>query len=83
MANDTDKNIRYNSLHDISLRKEELLKQIRHDQKEMGEMWSSMFKPEQKRGKKKGLSLQTVMSTGVGILDGALFAWKLYRKFKR
>lgn len=83
MTNDTEKTVQYNSLHDISLRKQELLRQIRHDQKEIGEMWNSMFRPEQKRGKKKGLSLQTVMSTGVGVLDGALFAWKLYRKFKR
>lgn len=83
MANETENTAHYKSLHDISLRKQELLKQIRKDQKDIGEMWNSMFRPEPKRGKKKGLSLQTVMSTGVGVLDGALFAWKLYRKFKR
>ena len=75
MTNETEKQTSYSSLHDISMRKEELLKQIRHDQHEM-------FRPQQ-RTRKKGLNLQSMLNTGIGVLDGALFAWKLYRKFKR
>ena len=82
MTNETEKQTSYSSLHDISMRKEELLKQIRHDQQQMGGMWNEMFRPGQK-SRKKGMSLQSIMSTGMGVLDGALFAWKLYRKFKR
>lgn len=81
MANHNEKVTAYKSLRDISLRKEELLGEIRKDQKEMGGLWGEMFRPERK-GKKKGFSLQGVMNTGIGVLDGALFAWKIYRKFK-
>ncbi len=82
MANNIDNRTHYKSLDDISDRKAELLKDIRKDQKEMGALWNDMFQPERK-SRKKGFSLQGMVSTGIGVLDGALFAWKLYRKFKR
>lgn len=41
-----------------------------------------MFKPE-KKSAKKGFKLSSLLSSSVGIIDGALFAWKIYRKFKR
>ena len=71
MTTDNDIRTHYKSLDDI-----------RKDQKKMGAMWNEMFRPGQK-SRKKGMSLQSIMSTGMGVLDGALFAWKLYRKFKR
>lgn len=82
MTDNNDNLTHYKSLEDISRRKAELLDDIRKDQKEMVSLWNDMFKPERKT-KKKGMSLQSLMSTGVGVLDGALFAWKIYRKFKR
>ncbi len=82
MTDNNDNSTHYKSLEDISRRKAELLDDIRKDQKEMVSLWNGMFKPECKT-KKKGMSLQSLMSTGVGVLDGALFAWKIYRKFKR
>lgn len=82
MTTDNDIRTHYKSLDDISLRKAQLLDDIRKDQKKMGAMWNEMFRHEQK-SRKKGMSLQSIMSTGMGVLDGALFAWKLYRKFKR
>ena len=42
----------------------------------------AMFKPE-KKTRQKGFTLSSVLSSSVGIIDGALFAWKIYRKFKR
>ncbi len=82
MANNIDNRTHYKSLDDISNRKAELLKDIRKDQKEMGVLWNDIFQPERK-SKKKGFNLQSMMSTSIGVLDGAIFAWKLYRKFKR
>lgn len=82
MEQNKERRTHYKSLGDISQRKAELLDCIRKDQSEMAGLWNEMFKP-QTRTKKKGFSLQTAMSTGVGVIDGALFAWKLYRKFKR
>ena len=80
----TKDNIRthYKSLDDISQRKAELLNSIRKDQRKMGSLWNEMFQPERK-SRKKGFSLQSAMNTGIGVLDGVLFAWKLYRKFKK
>lgn len=82
MNNNNERQLEYKTLHDISRRKAEILNSIRKDQKMMGELWNDMFKPQKKSGK-KGLSLQTIMNTGVGVVDGALFAWKMYRKFKK
>ena len=82
MTTDNDIRTHYKSLDDISLRKAKLLDDIRKDRKKMGAMWNEMLRHGQK-SRKKGMSLQSIMSTGMGVLDGALFAWKLYRKFKR
>lgn len=72
----------YHSLQDIRMRKEELLDGIRKDRKAMGKLVGNMFEPE-RRARQKGITLSGLLNTGVGLLDGALFAWKLYRKFRR
>lgn len=82
MANNNENRTHYKSLDDISQRKTELLAKIQKDQAEMGTLWNEMFKPE-KKSRKKGMNLQSIMNTGIGVLDGALFAWKIYRKFKK
>ena len=82
MANSNENRTHYKSLDDISLRKAELLGKIRKDQAEMGTLWNEMFQPE-KKSKTKGMNLQSILNTGIGVLDGALFAWKLYRKCKK
>lgn len=73
----------YKSLDDIDRRKRELLKGIRRDQKEMSKLCNEFFKPQQKKSRQKGFKLSSILSSSVGVIDGALFAWKLYRKFKR
>lgn len=83
MKNNNEKITAFKSLHDISVRKEELLKDIRKDQEQMGNLWNEMFHPQQKKARSKGISIQSLMNTSIGVLDGVLFAWKLYRKFKR
>ena len=72
----------FHSLDDIAARREELLKGMNKDQKEIGLLWNAMFKPE-KKTRQKGFTLSSVLSSSVGIIDGALFALKIYRKFKR
>ena len=71
----------YNTVHEIRLRKEVLLSEIKRDNQQMGILWKELFrKPEQK---KKGLTVASLMSTGAGLADGFMLAWKLYRKFKK
>lgn len=82
MVNDRERQSHFKSLDDIGQRKAKLLEDIKGDTKKMSALWNEMFSP-QRKSRKNGMNLQSVMSTGVGVLDGAIFAWKLYRKFKR
>ena len=71
----------YNTLHEIRLRKETILAEIRMDNQQMNILWKDLFrKPEQK---KKGLTLSSIMTMGTGVADGFLLIWKLYRKLKK
>lgn len=71
----------YNTLHEIRLQKEALLAEIRMDNQRINILWKDLFrKPEPK---KKGFTLASLMTTGAGVADGFMLAWKLYRKFKK
>lgn len=72
----------YNTLHEIRLRKELILSEIRRDNQQINVLWKELFrKPEQNR--KKGFTMASLMTTGAGLADGFMLAWKLYRKFKK
>lgn len=71
----------YNTLHEIRLRKETILSEIRMDNQQMNILWKGLFrKPVQK---KKAFTLSSLMTMGTGMADGLLLVWKLYRKYKR
>lgn len=72
----------YNTLHEIRLRKELILSEIRRDNQQINVLWKELFrKPEPNR--KKGFTMASLMTTGAGLADGFMLAWKLYRKFKK
>ena len=83
--NDGDSCIEYRSLNDIRLRKEALRKSIEADDKKIKTLWNSLFtKPDAfSKDVSKGKRISSMISIGAGAFDGALLAWKLYRKFKR
>ena len=61
----------YRTLHEIRLRKEVVLSEIRRDNERMNILWKDLFrKPKPQK-------------TGAGLADGFMLAWKLYRKFKK
>ena len=71
----------HNTLQEIRLRKQVLLSEIKRNNQQINILWKNMFrKPEPK---KKGLTLASLMTTGAGLADGFMLAWKLYRKFKK
>lgn len=72
---------KYNSINEIRERKEAVLSEMRKDNNEIGKRWRSLFQKSQQ--KKKGLTVASVISTGTGLIDGFLFVWKIYRKFKK
>lgn len=75
----------YKSLGDIRMRKEKLRKDLEADDAKIKRMWGSLFakpdllSPNASTGKK----LNSMLSIGAGALDGAILAWKLYRKFRK
>ena len=71
----------YTTLRSIEERKKQLLREIRKDNEKMNKLRHQLFaKPTPVKGGKR---MQTLMTTSVGMLDGILFAWKLYRKFRK
>ena len=65
----------YSTLHEIRLRKETILSEIRMNNQQINILWKDMFrKPEPK---KKALSLSSIMTMGTGMADGFLLIWKL------
>ena len=82
---DDDSCQQYNSLNDIRLRKEALRKSIEADDKKIKTLWNSLFtKPDAfSKEASRGRRIASMISVGTGAFDGALLAWKLYRKFKR
>ncbi len=77
--------IQYGSLNEIRLRKELLRKDIEADSAKIKALWTSLFVRPDALAKKATPSkrMQSLFSIGAGAFDGALLAWKIYRKFKR
>lgn len=82
---DISEKIQYNSLTEIRLRKDLLRKDIEADETRIKTLWKSLFTKPDALSKKAspGKRMQSLFSIGAGAFDGALLAWKLYRKFKR
>lgn len=81
--NDTqsvDLNGKINTLEDIAAYKARVKDEIRKDEKLIGQQWHSLFNDEERKNTNKWMSL---MNTGMGVVDGAILGWKLYRKFKK
>ena len=74
----------YKSLSDIRLKKDLLRKDIEADNAKIKTLWSTLFtKPDAlSSNATTSKRLNSLLHMGAGALDGALLAWKLYRKFK-
>lgn len=81
----TSDQIQYSSLNEIRLRKELLRRDIEADDAKIKALWNALFVCPDALSKKATPSkrMQSLFSIGAGAFDGALLAWKLYRKFKR
>ena len=75
----------FKTLADIRGRKETLLKGIREDNEKMGKLYQSLFETPDalKSSALPSQRIKSFFSLGSGILDGFLFRWKIYRKFKK
>lgn len=74
-------NIEYNSLSQIRKRKEELQFAIQEDSKLIRQQWDELFyKPTTLSSDLPFKRFSKYLNTGIGIADGFLLGWKLYRK---
>ena len=71
----------YRNLDDIRRRKDELLTDITKDSTTMENLWTGLFHKPDNLVATPSSRLTGMMKTGVGILDGLILGWKLYRKF--
>ncbi len=80
---ETDTSITYRSLEAIRARKEYILKDIQKDDQHIRTLWASLFhKPDMLvSAKTPSKRINSLMTTGAGVFDAAILAWKLYRKF--
>ena len=74
--------LKYQSLLAIRARKAQLNKDIQRSEQEIKATWNSIFHPKKdpvpNTPTQRFLSLA---SSSVGLIDGALLGWKLYKKF--
>lgn len=71
----------YQTLGDIRLRKAQLQTEINKDGSRARRIVDGILHPKPKKQEKGRMSFAGLLSTGAGVVDGALFAWKIYRKF--
>ena len=71
--------LKYKSLDDIRMRKEELRQSLRQDNQSMKTQWNGLFHHEKSNSPSRRLA--NIMSTGAIVLDGVILAWKLYNRF--
>ena len=85
MMTENIEHITYSSLTEIRLRKELLRKDIQADDEKIKKLWQSLFTKPSALSKNATTSsrMKSLFSIGAGAFDGAILAWKLYRKFKR
>ena len=80
-----ENNNTYQSLADIRQRKEELRNEITKDDQKIRTYWEMLFHKEEipSSSSAPARRLASFMNIGIGVLDGVILGWKLYRKFKR
>lgn len=74
----------YTSLHEVSKRKEQVLKELRSEGNKMDKLRKQLtHKDKLMDPKSKSFNTATLLSVGAGILDVAAVAWRIYGKFKK
>ncbi|MEE1316779.1 MAG: hypothetical protein U0K35_06075 [Prevotella sp.] len=73
----------YQTIADIQTEKRVLKQNILNKEKEMSALWTEIFhKKEEPAIMTPTQRLLSFANKGAGIFDGALFSWKIYKKFR-
>lgn len=80
----------YNSLDDIARKKAALKAKLKMQEKQMSALKTTLMTPAKPAKTSKGrfsflgnMDTKSLLSAAISTADGAWFAWKLYRKFKK
>lgn len=86
MLNNTTHPTSFKTIEEIEIRKAMLLADIQKDDSKLRTQWHSLFeRPAAAFNKSATPSkrINSIMSTGAGLLDAFILGWKLYIKFKK
>lgn len=73
----------YNSLLAIDVRRKELQKQLDECEMNIKEQWTKLTAREESAPKSKTQRLIEFATNSVGLIDGAILGYKLYRRFSQ
>lgn len=73
----------YNSLLAIEVRRKELQKQLDECRMNIREQWTKLTTKEESAPKSKTQRLIEFATNSVGLVDGAILGYKLYRRFSQ
>lgn len=76
-------NENYASLLAIRARKTELRKQLEESGNEVHALWNEIFRPAQPNPQSPTERFMSFVGNSVGLIDGAILGWKLYRRFRK
>lgn len=84
MMTDATTEQHFSSLLAIRAKKAELRKQISDQEKEIKGLWTGLFHQEKSRMPQTPTQrLMSMASTSMSLIDGAIFGWKLYKRFRK
>lgn len=70
----------YRNLEEVRLRKANLQTELLRKEGNIRKLWNDIFHGKKKTSSKKN-RISGIVNSSMGIIDGALLGWKLYRKF--
>ncbi|MCD8283004.1 MAG: hypothetical protein LUC22_07110 [Prevotella sp.] len=74
----------YRSIGDMRRRRRQLKHEIAANERAISGLWNNLFhRRRNRRPASRARRLSSVVATGVNVVDGALLAWKLYKRFKK
>lgn len=68
------------NLEEVRLRKANLQTELLRKEGNIRKLWNDIFHSKKKTSSKKN-RISGIVNSSMGIIDGALLGWKLYRKF--
>lgn len=74
--------IQIDSLETLQMRKNELDTELQESEDKLSDIWNKMFhQPTEEEMASPTQRAMSLISSSMGLIDGAILGWKLYKKF--